>query len=454
MADEHITPPLKLGHSERQYLLKSEGLPSAGRVTNCWFDAKTSKLMVTGENVPSVLRDAIDKKAYFKCSAEIYDDPPEEIKKAIKDAGGKGKVLRALALLGEDLPRVKTLSDLPGMYKETGAFKRPIEAFQAGVKNDDGECYTKQDLEDISANFHILKAAGIDPSKFSDSSTFHFVRLFYEPTQGDDSMDAAALRKMLEESGISPDVLKAIPDDQLAMLVDKCKSMTSDNGDDEDSEEEKKKKADEEEAAKKKAAENAEGGKTMTYAEVKKLLADNAAETTKAMLAKFSEIAGDSNKKVKDAADESIKVIEKGQKQIKLSAFSESLDKVKSAGLPPALDNGGAIAFIAEELLASKTVKKFGEKDASAFDAFNSLIQQIPAHMPKKGEKGAVLDNGKRSDFEEHEKEEVEKVKATYSKYEDTWSKQGTTEADLVKAFKVQLKSNKNLTASEFLKVE
>lgn len=454
---DHITPPFKLGHSERQYLLKSEGLPSAGWVTNCYGDKGT--LMAMGEHVPSILRDAIDKKAYRKVSAEIYDDPPDEIKKAIKDAGSKGKVLRAVAFLGEDLPRVKSLKDLPAMYKETGSFKKPIEIFKAGVKDDDGKAYTQEDIDDISRNFHILKDAGIDPSKFSDKNSFTLTRYFSEPTQGEDSMDAAALRKMLEEKGVSPEVLKMIPDDQLLMFVDACKEQAGGESEEgELTEEEKKKKAEEEAAAKKKADDEEAAkknqepvGKTMTYAEVQKLLDKHTEKTTQTLLKKFSELTGKSNEDVKKAADESIKAIAQAGKQHKLTVFSEKVSSLKSSGMPPALDNGGALAFIADELLNSKTVKKFGEKEVSAFDAFNALLDQIPAHLPKKGEKGAV-GTGAKTDFEEHQKAEVDKVKATYSQYADVWDKQGLEQAALVKAFEISLKDNKKLTAAEFFK--
>ncbi len=444
---EHITPPFKLGHSERQYLLKSEGLPAAGRVTNIFGDKGT--LMGMGEHVPTVLRDAINNKAYYKVSAEIYDDPPDEIKKAIKDAGSKGKVLRAVAFLGEDLPRVKSLADLPAMYKETGSFSKPIEIFRAGVKNDDGIAYSQEDIGDICRNFHILKAAGIDPSKFSESTV---TRCFYEPNQGEESMDAAALRKMLEEKGVSPEVLKMIPDDQLLMFVDACKEKAGgDNEEPEMTEEEKKKKADEEEAAKAAAAKNGEGEKPMTYAEVQKLLLAQADKTTTAMLAKFSELTGKSNADVKAAADASIKAIAEAGKKFKLASFSETLGKLTAAGLPPALNANGALDYIADELLGSKTVKKFGEKEKSAFDVFMEIISQIPSHMPKRGEKGAV-GGGTKTDFEEHQKTEVEKVKATYAQYAETWDKQGLEQASLVKAFETSLKDNKKLTAAEFFK--
>lgn len=100
-----VKPPAKIGHSERQEMLKKEGLPAAG-----WVDKLQmvgNKVVATFKDVPKVVKDLIDKKAYKRVSAEIYP-------KYKHPTTGKiyNNVLRAVAFLGADVPAVETLSDV------------------------------------------------------------------------------------------------------------------------------------------------------------------------------------------------------------------------------------------------------------------------------------------------------------------------------------------------------
>lgn len=438
----HHTPPFKLGHSERQLMLSSEGLPSAGRATNV-FAKEDGTLMATGEYVPTPILNAIENKGYNQVSAEIYDNPPAEIKEALKKAGSKGKVLRAVAILGEELPRVKSLKDLPGLYKETGAFKEPIEIFRAGVKNDEGYEYTKEDMEDIARNFHILKAAGIDPSKFSERS--QFVTFYYEPpTQGATQMNAEAIRKMLIEKGLAPELVNGMDDNTLLQFVDVCKGIASENSDDNDADEMKKKEAE----TKASEEEEKKEEKKETYSEkaVKAMLATELAK----FASKFSEMSSTH----KTAAQEAQQVAEKAIKQIKLSSFSEVVTKATAAGAPPALNADGRLTFIAEALAGISTVRKFGETEKTPFDVFSEIIATLPSHMPKPGQKGEVTGKDAAKKFSEHQEQELENLQGTYSKYSETFLGQGTTFEDLSKAFKLKLKEKPTLTAAEFLEID
>ena len=104
-----VQPPAKIGHSEDQLLLKKEGLPAAG-----WVDKLKlvgNKVVASFRDVPKVIRELIEKKAYKRVSAEIYPrykDP--ETGKIYKN------VLRAVAFLGADIPAVETLSDIKVLY--------------------------------------------------------------------------------------------------------------------------------------------------------------------------------------------------------------------------------------------------------------------------------------------------------------------------------------------------
>jgi hypothetical protein len=341
---------------------------------------------------------------------------------------------------------VKSIKDLPGLFKETGAFKTPLEIFRSGIVNDEGYKYTQEDMEDIARNFHILKQAGIDPSKFSEKA--HFITYFYEPPQGESRMNAEAIKKMLIEKGISPELVNGMDDTTLLSFVDVCKSISTDNSDDQDDDE--KKKA--EEAAKLKAAEDeeekkkTEEGKT-SYAEMEKRLEASINSGLAKIMSKFSE----KNADMKTAAEELNKVAATAKAQIKLSSFSEVVTKVTTAGMPPAINDQGKLTFIAEALAGLSTVKKFGEVEKTPYDVFSEFIAQLPAYLPKKGEKGELSHKDKAKEFSEHESEELDNLKATYSKYSETFKAQGTSQEELSKAFKLQLKANPELTAKEFL---
>ena len=96
--------PAVLGHEEEQQILERSDLPSAGWPTKLWRDGDKLKANLGG--LAQVVAKAIRLRRYSGVSAEIYDNPPEGVE-------GEGKVLRRIALLGADVPQVKSLADLP-----------------------------------------------------------------------------------------------------------------------------------------------------------------------------------------------------------------------------------------------------------------------------------------------------------------------------------------------------
>lgn len=112
-----VKPPAKIGHSESQDYLKKEGLPAAG-----WVDSLKmvgNKIVASFKDVPKVIKDLIDKKAYKRVSAEIYPTYKNP-------ANGKiyNNVLRAVAFLGSETPAIETLSDIAALYNmDTQDFK-------------------------------------------------------------------------------------------------------------------------------------------------------------------------------------------------------------------------------------------------------------------------------------------------------------------------------------------
>jgi len=115
----HRAPLVVLGHDEDQGLLKKSGLPSAGWVSRIWRKGK--KFFGDFKDVPKKVVDVIKKKAYRFPSVEIY-------RNFVFQGEEYGPVLRRVALLGADIPRVKSLDDVLARYEEDeqGSFVLPV----------------------------------------------------------------------------------------------------------------------------------------------------------------------------------------------------------------------------------------------------------------------------------------------------------------------------------------
>lgn len=94
-----IKPPLKLGHSEEH----PKGQPSLGWVKNLYV--KGQKLVARFAEVPDIVRTAIQKGLYRRVSSELWQSD-------------EGLILKAVALLGSDIPAVDTLEDLAVYFTE------------------------------------------------------------------------------------------------------------------------------------------------------------------------------------------------------------------------------------------------------------------------------------------------------------------------------------------------
>lgn len=110
---EWIKPPLKLGHADKQFLAQQDGQPALGFVDSVRREG--TKLLATVKGVPKALRDLVKAGRYRRVSAELYPAFETTSAEANLKSGAKGPTLQAVALLGADVPEVKTLEDLPRM---------------------------------------------------------------------------------------------------------------------------------------------------------------------------------------------------------------------------------------------------------------------------------------------------------------------------------------------------
>jgi hypothetical protein len=105
-----LKPPLKFGHDEGQTLLgQRDGDPALGWVERLRVEG--DKLLATFSGVPALVYQAIRAGRYRRVSAELYFNVRRGRRRL-------GRALKAVALLGADLPAVTNLADL-GAYLAT-----------------------------------------------------------------------------------------------------------------------------------------------------------------------------------------------------------------------------------------------------------------------------------------------------------------------------------------------
>ena len=110
----HEVPMAVLGHGETQELLSESGLPAAG-----WLSALKlfgEKLIGDFKDVPKLIAPLLKNGAYKKRSVEVY----KQFKYGEKTLG---PVIRRIAFLGFDIPKIKGLSDIVARYSEAGSIR-------------------------------------------------------------------------------------------------------------------------------------------------------------------------------------------------------------------------------------------------------------------------------------------------------------------------------------------
>ena len=103
-------PPIKLGHNEEQSELQ-DGQPALGYISKIYKVG--SKLVADFKELPKKVYDAIKRGNYKRVSSEIYWN--------YKANGSTfNRVLKAVALLGADIPAVTNLESIEGLYSNMG----------------------------------------------------------------------------------------------------------------------------------------------------------------------------------------------------------------------------------------------------------------------------------------------------------------------------------------------
>jgi len=147
-----LDPPVKLGHDDVQKIAQKDGFPAVGWVRRLY--RKGGKLIADLGDVPKRIAGLISAGAYQKVSAEIYFD---------REIDGKtySRILKAIALLGGDMPAVKdiqSIGDIEGLY---AMLFDPAEAHWVEYKQVDapGEMDAIAELKDYATRLEA-KIAG------------------------------------------------------------------------------------------------------------------------------------------------------------------------------------------------------------------------------------------------------------------------------------------------------
>lgn len=132
--------PLKLGHDDKQKLAQADGYPAIGWIKE--LKRVGDKLLATFTSVPSKIKQLIDKKAYGRFSSEILWN---------FNFGGNvhKRVLKAVALLGADMPAVTSINDIVALYTGTDIPTGELHAYHdvSEQEKGGGEMATMEEMQ-------------------------------------------------------------------------------------------------------------------------------------------------------------------------------------------------------------------------------------------------------------------------------------------------------------------
>jgi len=164
---EKIKPFVKIGHGDEQTLLRSDEMPAAGWISDLYRTG--NKLFANFSKVPKKIYDLIRAGAYRTVSSEIYWD--------IEVLGKKfRRMLKAVALLGSEMPAVTDLNDIMALYAQAagdGGFKLSMEPKMYTIsKSDLSKEAQMEELEkakaDLAASHKLLEESAAKLKEYEE----------------------------------------------------------------------------------------------------------------------------------------------------------------------------------------------------------------------------------------------------------------------------------------------
>jgi len=116
--------------------------------------------------MPSALRHAINRRAFRHCSAEVYRDwARTEAGRNLRGNNVRGKTLAAVSYLGADIPRVRSIADLPRVLASENddgggivrCFSEPSPALRAGEVTSPAALTPSQRLDRLQRDIAALE---------------------------------------------------------------------------------------------------------------------------------------------------------------------------------------------------------------------------------------------------------------------------------------------------------
>lgn len=432
-----VRPPVVIGHEENQPLLKNSGIPKMGQPSRLWREDVTCRLCNgsgispekgeragkcriccgTGrqgllkadlDGLPAKIRRLIKARRYDSVSAEVYSRPPAGVP-------GEGAMLRRIAILGGELPQIKSLAELPDDF-------------------DDSE-----DHEEFGEEAWRPARLSIVEIKTAQGGAFES---FFEVCP----MTREELVAALAAKGWNKDILATLPEGALA----ECERFSECGPKGEPTDEDWKKMPPEEGA--KKYGEHCRD-KTKAYLERgKKLFGDNWSleddskpKDQKAM--NFSEeqmdkIVAAVTAKLTTGLNDVRRDIDTFKESTKKAAISEFIESRLKAGKisPREMDKPNGRPNLFDQLFAldsSTVVHKFSEngkeKALTALDLAMDNIDARPSLFSEKFKQPGTGSNNSTLGKDEAELAEVERF---FESHSDELGKVGFTKAEFVETYK------------------
>ena len=201
-----VKPPVKLGHAWK------EGQPALGWVKS--LKRAGNKLIATLSDVPQIVYEAIKAGRYKRVSSEIYWN--------YKSTAGKtfNYVLKAVALLGSDIPAVSDLKDLTAYltqtFPQTGTADRVV-AYESELDKDFNIITVQKEPDKKTAKKELDKMADDNVKKYEEVIEKQKAALEKAEAAAKDA--EAKLKKFAEESA------KKETERRTKEFTDKCESM-------------------------------------------------------------------------------------------------------------------------------------------------------------------------------------------------------------------------------------
>ncbi|QDP60245.1 MAG: putative protease I [Prokaryotic dsDNA virus sp.] len=136
-------PPIKLGHNDEQPEML-DGEPALGYVNKIYVEGK--KLLADFIELPQKIYEAIKRGNYKRVSSEIYWNYKS-------DGTVLDKVLKAVALLGSEIPAVTNLESIEGLYTKLGEYR----AYYQNKESEIMEKVSVKEYEDLQNKLEALK---------------------------------------------------------------------------------------------------------------------------------------------------------------------------------------------------------------------------------------------------------------------------------------------------------